>query len=101
MEQNPYHVDYNQILASVASDELDSIICKLSEDLPHEWVDAYKLANGQRANILRIAHDCFEFLFDHSSELVLRGEVTKDSAVEDRVVAVHGCSQPTEAIARR
>jgi hypothetical protein len=96
VQQNPYYVDYDQILPRVASDELDSIICKLSEDLPHEWVDAYKLANRQQANILRITHDGFEYLFDHSSELVLKGEVTKDSAVEDRVVAVHGCSQPTD-----
>lgn len=33
-------------------------------------------------------------LFDHSSDLVLRGEVAKDCAVEDRIVAVHGCSRP-------
>ena len=81
VKQNPYHVDYQQILEGISSDELGSIIRKLSDELPHDWVDAYKLANGQQANILRIMHDGFEYLFDHSCALVLRGQVAKDSAV--------------------
>lgn len=97
MEQNPYQVNYDQILATVASQDLELIHLELSEELPHDWVDAYKLANGQQANIVRITHDGFEYLFDHSSDLVMRGEVAKDCAVEDRIVAVHGCSRPVGA----
>jgi hypothetical protein len=94
MEHIRYHVNYEQILINATPDELDSIIRKMSEQLPHDWVDAYRLANRTHANVLRIKHDGFEYLFDHSSELVLRGEVAKEYAVEDRIVAVHGCSRP-------
>ena len=57
MEQNPYHVNYQQILESVGSDELDSIIHTLAEQLPHDWVNAYRLANRTHANVLRIKRD--------------------------------------------
>jgi len=86
-------VNYEQVLERASSGELDATIRTLSEQLPHDWVDAYRLANRTHANILRIKHDGFEYLFDHSSELVLKGKVAKDCAVEDRIVAVHGCSQ--------
>jgi len=46
-------------------------------------------------NILQFKDNSFEFLFDFSSELVTKGVVPRDQAVEDRVVAVFGRSRPS------
>jgi hypothetical protein len=43
---------------------------------------------------MRIVRDGFEYLFDFSSELVKQGALAPNLAIEDRIVAVHGRSQP-------
>jgi hypothetical protein len=49
----------------------------------------------QSPNILRINVDSFEYHFDHSSSLVATGVLDDLTAVEDRVVAVHGIANPS------
>jgi hypothetical protein len=85
-------INYEGILNACSTADLGETIRDFSEQLPHEWGDAYKVMSPHKANILRIERDGFEYLFDFSSELVLKGEVRSDRAVEDRLVAVHGCS---------
>jgi len=86
-------IDYQQILTEADFRDLGEAIRKLSEDLPYAWADEYKKSSPHQTNILRIKRDGFEYLFDCSSELVLKGDVAGNNAVEDRIVAVHGISQ--------
>lgn len=86
-------IDYQRFLTVVDFGDPGAAIRILSGELPYEWADAYKKMSPHPANILRIKRDGFEYLFDFSSEFVSMGDVAKDSAVEDRIVAVHGCSQ--------
>ncbi len=86
-------INYQSILTEADFRNPREAIRKLSEELPYVWADAYRSTSPHPTNILRISRDGFEYLFDCSSELVLRGDVASDNAVEDRIVAVHGLSQ--------
>jgi hypothetical protein len=86
-------IDYESILNTCTGVDLTETIRKLAEELGYTWVDSYKTMNPHKANVLKIQCDGFEYLFDFPSELVKSGELASDSAVEDRIVAVHGCSQ--------
>jgi len=86
-------IDYQRILTTVDFQCSDEGIQKLSEELPYQWADAYKKMSPHPTNIWRIKRDGFEYLFDCSSELVSRGDVASDKAVEDRIVVVHGFSR--------
>lgn len=87
-------VDYNRILSEVSSRDLEVVISQFSAELPYVWADLYKKRSPHSANIMRIVRDGFEYLFDFSSELVKQGTLARNLAVEDRIVAVHGRSQP-------
>jgi hypothetical protein len=87
-------VDYNRILSEVSSRDLEVVISHLSAELPYVWADLYKKHSPHSANIMCIVRDGFEYLFDFSSELVKQGTLAPNLAVEDRIVAVHGRSQP-------
>jgi hypothetical protein len=86
-------IDYGRILSEVPHGDVEVTIAFLSEVLPYEWADVYRRLNPHRANIWRVPYNGFEYLFDHSSELVAQGEVSEEEVVEDRLVAVHGRSQ--------
>ncbi|MEK6282527.1 MAG: hypothetical protein AABN95_19370 [Acidobacteriota bacterium] len=86
-------IDYKSILSEADLRVPAEAILKLSEELPHVWADAYKKTSPHQANILRIKRNGFEYLFDCSIELVRRGDVASNKAVEDRIVVVHGLSQ--------
>jgi hypothetical protein len=86
-------IDYQSVLTQIDFQCSDEGILKLSEELQYVWADAYKQVNPHPANIWRIKRDGFEYLFDCVSDLVLRGDVAGNNAVEDRIVVVHGFSQ--------
>lgn len=88
-------IDYNGILSELASNETETIIQFLCDVLPYEWCEKYREMTPTATNILQFNNKGFEFLFDFSSELVSKGFVTSDQAVEDRVVAVFGRSVQT------
>ena len=87
-------LDYNRILSELPSRDVESVITHLSAELPYVWADLYKERSPHLANIMRIVRDGFEYLFDFSSELVKQGKLAPNLAIEDRIVAVHGRSQP-------
>jgi hypothetical protein len=87
-------LDYNCILSELPSRDLESVITHLSAELPYVWADLYKERSPHLANIMRIVRDGFEYLFDFSTELVKQGKLAPNLAIEDRIVAVHGRSQP-------
>jgi hypothetical protein len=86
-------INYDQILSESPTGGIEYTIRFLSETLSYEWAAAYKTLNPHRANIWRIPFNGFEYLFDHSSELVAQGTMSEEDVVEDRLVAVHGRSQ--------
>lgn len=93
MEFEQAFIDYKNVLTKTAPNDREALIRVLLEALPHEWADAYKKLSPHQANIMRVTHGGFEYLFDHSSELVAQGVIAEGGAVEDRIVAVHGLSQ--------
>lgn len=86
-------INYDQILSRAPTGDTEDKIRFFSETLPYEWATAYRTLNPHRANIWRVPFNGFEYLFDHSSELVEQGVVSEEDVVEDRLVAVHGRSQ--------
>jgi hypothetical protein len=89
-------IDYQHLLAVIDPSDQDALIDHLAFELPYLWADDYKATSPHAANIHRITSDGFEYLFDFSSELVSRREVSSNSAVEDRIIAVHGRSRSTQ-----
>ena len=87
-------VDYDRILSDLPSRDLEFVISHLSAELPYVWADLYKERSPHSANIMRIACEGFEYLYDFSTELVKQGKLAPNLVIEDRIVAVHGRSQP-------
>jgi hypothetical protein len=87
-------VDYDRSVSELPSHDLEGVISHLSSELPHVWADLYKERSPHSTNIMRIDRDGFEYLFDFPTELVKQGTLAWNVAVEDRIVAVHGRSQP-------
>jgi len=88
-------IDYDHILSKLSTSDIEEIIKFLEEVLPSEWCEKYREMTPTVTNILQFNDNSFEFLFDFSSELVNKDVVPCDQAVEDRVVAVFGRSQPS------
>ncbi|HED03231.1 MAG TPA: hypothetical protein ENI60_00440 [Candidatus Fraserbacteria bacterium] len=88
-------IDYDYILSKLSTPDIEGIIRFLWEMLPGEWCEKYRKMTPAVTNILQFNDNGFEFLFDFSSELITKGVVSCDEAVEDRVVAVFGRSQPS------
>ena len=88
-------VDYQSIVSARTSADLKDVINFLSDELPFVWSDSYKRLTPHQPSIDSIHIEGFEYLFDHSSELVAKGIIKKQEAVENRLVAVHGRSRPT------
>jgi len=86
-------IDYDYILSELSTSDIEEIIKFLWEMLPDEWCEKYRKMTPTVTNILQFNDNGFEFLFDFSSELVTKGIVPVDQAVEDRVVAVFGRAQ--------
>lgn len=87
-------IDYDYIHSGLSTSDIEEIIKFLCEMLPDEWCEKYRKMTPTATNIHQFNDNSFEFLFDFSSELVTKGVVPRDQAVEDRVVAVFGRSRP-------
>lgn len=87
-------IDYNHILSELSTFDIEKIIKFLWGKLPDRWCEKYQEMTPTVTNILRFDDNGFEFIFDFSSELVAKGIVPRDQAVEDRLVTVFGRSKP-------
>jgi len=87
-------IDYDYILSELSTSDIEEIIKFLREMLLDEWCEKYRKMTPTVTNILQFNDNSFDFLFDFSSELVTKGVVPRDQAVEDRMVAVFGRSRP-------
>jgi hypothetical protein len=97
MEQ--FRIDYTYILGQLKSQKNEVSADELGELLVDHWCEQYRLMTPSKTNILQFTVDGFEYLFDFTSELVSRNVIDPKQQVEDRVVAVFGCSK--EAIKKR
>lgn len=87
-------IDYENILSELSSFDIKQIIENLFEKLPYECSRRYRQMTPTTTNILQFNDSGFEYLFDFSSDLIARGIISEDQAVEDRVIAVFGRSHP-------
>ncbi|MFI5165158.1 MAG: DNA/RNA non-specific endonuclease [Thermoanaerobaculales bacterium] len=87
-------IDYTRFVAEAKAPSIEELATFLEAELPYEWVDAYRLVTDYDPNIWRIRVESFEYLFDHVTELVQRNDLATEDAGDDRVVAVHGRSNP-------
>ena len=83
-------IDYDAIRAKYSSVEYDPLVSKLRRSLPAHWQKAYRRMAGGPSNVLRFSDHGVDFLFDHVSELVDRGERSADPTAEDRIVVAFG-----------
>jgi hypothetical protein len=87
-------IDYNGLPGTLPAPDREGLLRRLADVLPELWCDAYRQMTPTPTHILQFADHGFEYLFDFSSELVSAGTVPEEKAVEDRVVAVFGRSNP-------
>jgi len=88
-------IDYDQAIRNAPKDSVEAVGHFLAETLPGEWVKAYKALTPNDTHIFRIQIDNFEYIYDLPIELVRKGMADNKNAVEDRVIAAHGWSQPS------
>jgi hypothetical protein len=89
-----YDIDYGNILSELSDLNIERIIEVFFEKLPNLWSEKYIEMTPTTTNILQFNDSGFEYMFDLSSELIARGIVPNDQAVEDRLVVVFGRSRP-------
>jgi len=90
-----FFIDYKTVLSKIRTSNIEETIQTLYHILPEKWRKAYQKMTPTSTNIIQFNYNNFEFLFDYSSELVMKGIISHNQAVEDRVVAVFGRSQPS------
>lgn len=89
-----FSINYNSILSELSTFDKEEIIRFLYRKLPDMWSKKYQEMTPTVTNILQFNINGYEYIFDFSSELVTKGIVPQDQAVEDRLVAVFGRSKP-------
>lgn len=89
-----YDIDYGGMTVELSALDLTRTIEALCKSLPSLFAERYMEMTPTETNILRFVDSGFEYMFDLSSELVATGVVSEEQAVEDRLVAVFGRSQP-------
>lgn len=88
-----FAIEYDVILHECGEEDAEGVAAYLMEALPDEWCDAYRRMTPTPTNVFQVSDHGFQFLFDLACELVHKGEVAEEEAVEDRVVAAFGLSQ--------
>ena len=86
-------INYDEILGTGPTGDLDRMREFLVDELPYVWLDHYLAMLPHQHNVHRITLEGFEYLWDLSSELVRHGNLHASDAVDDRLVAAHGVSQ--------
>lgn len=93
--QEPFgRIDYQPIREEIARRPLDERGPFLRDELPYDWVDAYREMTVRPTEILRINHGQFEYFYDALDLLVAQGVVPDDPASESRLVVAVGFSAP-------
>jgi hypothetical protein len=87
-------IDYTSMLFKLKISDIEKMIQILYQILPDKWREEYQKMTSMSTNIIQFNYNNFEFLFDYSSELIMKGIISHNQAVEDRVIAVFGRSQP-------
>jgi len=85
-------IDYEMLVSPRPPLRYNELVELLRSELPDRWIKAYRKMAQSPTSIHHFQHHGFEFLFDRASELRSRGVLTGERTVEDRVIAVHGCS---------
>lgn len=92
--EDPFAVDYEDILQAGPQDSAAALIGFLSEELPYAWLDVYLRTTPRPTNVVRMFHNEFRYMYDYYHQLERDGTVPLSPDIEDRVVAVYGCAQP-------
>jgi hypothetical protein len=89
-------IDYDAVRSKYSTAEYDALVGKLRKALPSVWQKAYRKMVRHPTHVLRFSDRGVDLLFDHVSELVDRGSLSVDQAVEDRVVVAFGRTNSAE-----
>ena len=87
-------IDYQPIREHVERMPLAERGSFLRDELPYDWVDAYREMTPRPTEILRFNKGQFEYIYDALNLLVAQGLVPDDPASESRLVAAVGFSAP-------
>ncbi len=94
MRMRGISVDYDAALDGASASSYDDLIEHVLESLPPLWQKTYRKMAQSPTSIHQFRHRGFEFLFDRASELLAKGIVPEERAVEDRIIAIYGRSMP-------
>ena len=87
-------INYEEILDYFKTKDHESLINHLLEELPYVWKDSYLSFTSRLVDICRFKHDSFEYVYDDTASLEMKGLIPVNSTQEPRVIAVYGRSQP-------
>ncbi len=79
-------IDYSKLVEEATDNKGVLIIEELILILKEEWIDGYYDTSSHDPNLCEFDYMGFTYLFDHATEY------SKDTEVEDRVVAAYGWS---------
>jgi len=100
MARRGINIDYAGLLQSAPAASYDRLIEHLEAALPSLWQKAYRKMAQSPTSIHAFTHNGFHLLFDRASELVARGVIPDERAVEDRILVAYGRSRGTDGNGR-
>lgn len=86
--------EYKKLLIEVNQLSYEEVVIHLMESLPSFWVETYKKDSNRLTDICIISNGTYEFIYDDTDSLIVRGIVPEDSKNAARIVAVFGKSSP-------
>ncbi len=100
MARRGTNIDYAGLLQSASTTSYDRLVEHLTEALPALWQKAYRKMAQSPTSIHAFTHNGFHLLFDRASELVARGIIPDERAVEDRILVAYGRSRGADGNGR-
>ncbi len=90
-------VDYDAASSACSSSPYEEKVAQLQATLPALWQKAYRKMAQSPTSIHEFSQRGFKVLFDRASELQAKGVVSRDRAVEDRIIVAYGRSTGSPA----
>jgi len=101
MAKRGISIDYAGLLQDAPTTAYGELVEYLMETLPSLWQKTYRKMAQSPTSIHAFTHNGFHLLFDRASELVARGVIPDERAVEDRILVAYGRSNGANVTGRR
>jgi hypothetical protein len=87
-----FAIDYQRGLAMLGDASYETLVTAMRDGLPQAWLTRYERMCVGPTNVLVVPAEGFDYLFDYSADLIVRGLLPASPGREDRVVVAFGRS---------